>query len=279
MCEVSLGHLPLRKRCFLLLSPGGGDAEVIREFDTDKKAFVADGFELPEANSSMTWNDENTVYVGTDFGASSLTKSGYPRFSKEWQRGAAIASATTIIEARFGDDGVTCDRDFVHEPNRDVCTQEMDCKQHEVTLLVDGKWSKIDVWMWLEGLPIPSTLIARSYESQTMAKQSPSFFDAATMGVKQQFATSKDGTKIPYFEIAKKNRAGPVPTIIRAYGGFDISINANYVAKLGSAWVDRGGGYGQANLRGGGEYGPAWHEAVMKRKRLTTTWPPCPETS
>src|SRR5690606_15828137 len=78
---------PLRKRCLVQLSKGGGDAAVVREFDVDKKAFVKDGFVLPEAKTLVGWKDADTIYVGTDFGPGTLTKAGYPRLAKEWKRG------------------------------------------------------------------------------------------------------------------------------------------------------------------------------------------------
>ena len=74
---------PQYRRCIILLSRGGADATVAREFDTVAKVFVEGGFALPEAKSSLGWKDENTLWVGTDFGDGSLTTSGYPRLSKE----------------------------------------------------------------------------------------------------------------------------------------------------------------------------------------------------
>jgi prolyl oligopeptidase len=85
--------------------------------------------------------------------------------------------------------------------------------------------------------------------------------------VTQHFATSKDGTKIPYSEVGPKDRTGPVPTLLEAYGGFEISLTPGYSPSDGAAWIERGGVYVQANLRGGGEYGPAWHDAAMKHHR------------
>ncbi len=126
-----------------------------------------------------------------------------------------------------------------------------------------------DAWMWVEDFTQPSALelLHTNGLKREPLKKKPSFFEASGLEVTQHFATSKDGTKIPYFEIAKKGRAGAGPTLLEAYGGFEISLTAYYNAGVGAAWLERGGTYVQANLRGGGEYGPAWHEAAMKHHR------------
>ena len=136
--------LPARKKCLLRLSRGGGDAEVIREFDIDKKAFVAGGFELKEGKSTVAWKDENTIYVGTDFGEGSLTRPGYPRISKEWKRGTPLGAAKTIFEGTVNDNGVGCLRDSTHEPKRDLCAREIDFEHTEVSVLVKDAYVKLD---------------------------------------------------------------------------------------------------------------------------------------
>jgi prolyl oligopeptidase PreP (S9A serine peptidase family) len=92
-------HGPDYRRCLVSLSRGGADATVVREFDTVDKRFVAKGFELPEAKSSVDWLDADTVYVATDFGPGSLSEAGYPRIIKRWRRGQALADAVTVFEA------------------------------------------------------------------------------------------------------------------------------------------------------------------------------------
>jgi len=100
-------------------------------------------------------------------------------------------------------------------------------------------------------------------------KHSPSFFDASKFAVSQHFATSKDGTKVPYFEIAPKamKADGTNPTLVYGYGGFEIPLQPMYSAGVGRAWLEKGGVYVVANIRGGGEYGPAWHQAALKANR------------
>jgi prolyl oligopeptidase len=96
---------PAYNRCLVSLSRGGADAKVVREFDVATRTFVKDGFTLPEAKSSVDWLDINTVFVGTDFGPGSMTKSGYPRVIKVWKRGTPLVEATTVFEGQESDVG------------------------------------------------------------------------------------------------------------------------------------------------------------------------------
>lgn len=384
---------PLRRKCLVRLSKGGGDAAIVREFDVDKKAFVTNGFTLPAAKSRVFWKDEDTLFVATDFGADSLTKAGYPRIVKEWKRGTPLTAATQIFEARETDISGSCQRDFDHDRKRDFCVRAIDFERSEMFLAKDGKYVRIDkpddaevdtwddelllrlrsdwivgtppvaykkgalliakldpfmkgdrkfqvlfeptassslsewtwtksrlflnvltdvkhqvigftrkagdtgpsrwtgtpikenagaisveafdqnrsddVWLWLEDFIAPPSLVlfTPATNKREALKQNPSFFEAKNLAVAQHFATSKDGTKVPYFEIGAKDRKGPAPTVLDAYGGFEISILPSYSGVHGAAWLERGGVYVQANLRGGGEYGPSWHEAAMKHNR------------
>jgi len=94
-------------------------------------------------------------------------------------------------------------------------------------------------------------------------------FDARGMRVEQRFASSKDGTRVPYFVVwppgAKPDAANP--TLLYGYGGFEITLNPSYSGALGRAWYRRGGVYVLANIRGGGEFGPAWHQSALKERR------------
>ncbi len=100
-------------------------------------------------------------------------------------------------------------------------------------------------------------------------KASPAFFTADGMTVAQHEAASKDGTKIPYFVVMPRGfqANGANPTLLDGYGGFEVPMLPDYSAMTGSAWVERGGVYVLANLRGGGEFGPKWHQAVLKENR------------
>ena len=100
-------------------------------------------------------------------------------------------------------------------------------------------------------------------------KTLPARFDASRLQVEQKEATSKDGTKIPYFLVSQKGAKpdGSAPTLLHAYGGFQISKLPVYDPLIGKLWLERGGSYAVANIRGGGEFGPAWHEAALKANR------------
>lgn len=100
-------------------------------------------------------------------------------------------------------------------------------------------------------------------------KSLPAFFKTDGLEITQHEATSKDGTKIPYFQVSPKGMAlnGSNPTLLYGYGGFEISMLPSYSAGVGAAWLERGGVYVLANIRGGGEFGPTWHEAARKAHR------------
>ena len=384
---------PLKKRCLVTLSKGGGDADIMRELDVDKKDFVKDGFTLPAAKSRVAWIDENTLFVATDFGPGSLSESGYPLIVKEWKRGTPLSAAVQVFQAKNPDIEGRCERDFDHDKKRDICTIELDFERNEKYWRRDGKlvkiekpddadsdtwddelliklrsdwttgspavtfkkgsflvtdlegfmrgerkfqvlfeptastsfaawtgtktrlyvntlhdvknevlafsrkpgdhsvtrWTKTpveeksrsisvspydfdrsdDLWLTVEDFTVPSSLALWNPKTnkREQLKQTPAFFDASNIEAIQHFATSKDGTKIPYTEMRQKGQTGPTPTVLEAYGGFEISLSPRYSATAGAAWVSRGGVYVLANLRGGGEYGPQWHNAALKQNR------------
>ena len=100
-------------------------------------------------------------------------------------------------------------------------------------------------------------------------KSMPEFFDTDGLAVSQHEAVSKDGTRIPYFEVRRADLEldGSAPTLLYAYGGFEISLTPGYSATRGAGWLEKGGVYVQANIRGGGEFGPKWHQAALKENR------------
>jgi prolyl oligopeptidase len=123
----------------------------------------------------------------------------------------------------------------------------------------------------VSGFLTPSTLYLADVAAGAVkpVKSLPAKFDASRDVVEQLEATSSDGTKIPYFVVHRKDIAydGSTPTLMTAYGGFQISETPNYNATTGKLWLERGGAYVLANIRGGGEFGPAWHEAGLTTKR------------
>ncbi len=385
---------PDYKRCLVSLSPGGTDADIVREWDRSTKSFVDGGFTLPQAKSSVTWENADTLLVATDYGAGSMTASGYPRIVKRWKRGTPLASAETLAEGEAEDVGMnvfaltdgdkrwpmisrgktfyTADiklpssdtsryistivpdtasvRDVIDGQlviflNQDwgaipagslvtlsLADMAADRQVKIVTAMsptkaqaiedvsatdnilwvkalddVEGKlfalrrdadsgeWTKLEVPLaanatvaiagtvgkrdivlaTAETMLTPPTLYAVSEAKAPQAVQSlPATFDASAMTVEKRFATSKDGTKIPYFLARKKGATGPVPALVHAYGGFRAAQTPGYLTgqpyragPLGLFWVEDGNAYVLANIRGGGEYGPAWHQAALREKR------------
>jgi prolyl oligopeptidase len=119
-----------------------------------------------------------------------------------------------------------------------------------------------------ESYLVPPTLYHDTGDNHPMAlKQLPARFDASGLTMAQFEATSRDGTKIPYFVVRAKNLTGPAPTVLYGYGGFEISMTPGYSANFGKLWLTKGGVYAIANIRGGGEFGPAWHDAALKTNR------------
>lgn len=132
-----------------------------------------------------------------------------------------------------------------------------------------------DVWLYTTDYLTPTTLsLVRLGESgpnepPQALKSTPVFFDASTSVVEQHFATSDDGTRVPYFVVRPEDLPydGTAPTLLYGYGGFEISLTPAYSGATGRAWVERGGVYVVANIRGGGEYGPSWHQAALRENR------------
>ena len=380
---------PAFVRCMVSLSPGGSDASVEREFDTGTKGFVPGGFTLPEAKSRVAWRDEDTLWVGTDFGPGSLTASGYPRIVKLWKRGTPLSSARTIFEGKsedvassgtseilsdgrydivtrvpafFRQESFLClgdrlvkldlpgdsrlraffrDRilfslrsdwtaggktyragsllaggvdDFLRgarvfevlfEPSERVSLASVDRTRDRVLIqtldnvhsritalsLEGGAWKRSEVrtpgvgtatlqassdltesffYEYQDFLTPVSLWLSQGAGEPARVKTMPAFFDAKGVKTEQFEATSKDGTKIPYFVVLPKGfkADGTAPTLLHGYGGFEISQVPRYSGVVGSAWLARGGVYVEANIRGGGEFGPAWHMAAVKEKHV-----------
>ena len=117
----------------------------------------------------------------------------------------------------------------------------------------------------------PTTLYLGNVGSQPeQLKQLSAQFDASGLTVSQHFATSQDGTQVPYFMVAPTDLPldGSTPTLLYGYGGFEISLTPGYNPSVGRAWLEAGRVYVVANIRGGGEYGPRWHQAALKQNRL-----------
>lgn len=386
---------PAQEICLVNLSPGGGDAHMVREFNTKSLSFVEDGFYLPTAKSSASWIDENHLYVGTDFGPGSMTDSGYPRIQKIWQRGTDLSEAKTVLEVdkqsvsasarHFSGDKQSIDLlveglsfwtrkysqyidgkvvplnlpetasvidvidgQLVVKLQKDwefnqkfyklgsvlliepallrgekgaltVLVKQTDnaivedvivtakgilvISLQDVKSVVDfyekqqGKWqsrrvklpntgqiaietsddSSGEFFVRFEDFLTPPTLYSVNENLDVkVALQQSATFDGSKFMVKQYFANSKDGTRVPYFVVMNKNTRfdGKNPTHIFAYGGFRASLTPSYSGSYedlngayGKMWLERGGVFVLANIRGGGEYGPAWHSAALLENR------------
>lgn len=145
---------------------------------------------------------------------------------------------------------------------------------------VDSEESN-DVWIVTTDYLTPTTLLRASVDEVLAAheagavpvlsvlKSMPAFFDSEDYVVAQDFAPSDDGTRVPYFVVHRKDIEldGTTPTLLYGYGGFEISMTPGYSGALGRGWLERGGAYVVANIRGGGEYGPRWHQSALKENR------------
>ncbi len=381
---------PDNKRCLIALSRGGADADVTREFDLATKTWVEGGFFRPEAKGGLQWIDRDTVYVFTDFGAGSMTSSGYPRIVKEWKRGTPLDQARVVYEGQANDMYIAAThdhtpgfpRDFVSRTlafyNDELYLRDADGKLHKVdapnsanksvhrewlllelrdpysaggqtfaagsliatrfddfmagkrdftvlfapsenTSLAGFSWTRhhlvlnvlddvknrlsvltpgdkgwkhseftgapgfgtlavsaVDedesdaVWLTATDYLTPTTLsLAQVGERPEVLKTMPVFFDGSNNLIEQHFATSKDGTRVPYFLVRPKDLKldGKAPTLLYGYGGFEISLTPAYSGSVGKGWLEKGGVYAVANIRGGGEYGPRWHQAALKANR------------
>ena len=131
-------------------------------------------------------------------------------------------------------------------------------------------------WMTAAGYTNPTSLLMvdaslerpSPTEHFTLVRRLPVMFDASHLDVSQHFCKSLDGTSVPYWMVRDRRHADkPGPTLLYGYGGFEVSLLPSYSAVVGVGWLERGFTYVVANIRGGGEYGPAWHQAALKEKR------------
>ncbi len=372
--------------CLVSLSDGGKDATTYREYDLATRSFVRNGFTLPEAKSGVTWLDRNTLIVATDWGAGTMTESGYPFVVKRWTRGTPLSSATEIMRGAVTDvgvfggvlqdtdgrrvpiavqattffestnfrlDGATPQR--INLPPKSsiqgvyqdhlIATLQEEWRGHPQGALIAYPLSETgsenpritvlfapNARQSIEGVSIThDAIIVAGYEnvrgrllriarngggwatttialpengSVTMAGSSPTEsrafavfedfltpdtlyaleanatraralrslpaqFDASPYVSEQYEAVSADGTRVPYFVLRRRDIEfnGQNPTLLEAYGGFQVSNTPAYSPNIGKLWLDRGGVYVLANIRGGGEFGPAWHQAGLRTHR------------
>jgi prolyl oligopeptidase len=383
---------PDHRRGLVILSRGGADASVVREFDLEVRAFVTDGFVLPEAKSSANWADADTLYVASPLGDGHATTSGYARKVRRWRRGTPFADAQTIFEGRASDvsvyvsvdheqgferafvgrrfaffdtevfqvtaDGLrridvptdafwdahrewltvrlrspwkpkdrefsadsliairfdsfmAGDRDFdlLFEPSERRTISDYSWARDRLAIsILDNMRTQISMaepsaagWtftplpgvaetesarIWCMGdeggkssenfllmrdsfLEPPSLSIVAPGQVTELLKQPPPRFSADGLTVTQHEALADDSVRIPYFQVSRKDLPfdGRTPTILYGYGGFLISLLPGYHAGVGKAWLEHGGVYVVANIRGGGEFGSAWHNAGIREHK------------
>jgi len=380
--------------CVAVLSNGGEDATTAREFNLKQAKFVSGGFVLDHSKQSIDWQDKDTLLVARDWGAGTLTNSGYPFVVKRWKRGTPLESATEVFRGQPTDelsssanvihdaDGhalVTYDRgvtfftserfietpkglqqlaipskaslagmidgrllihtreewkpatgqtipagslvevklaDVLRDPGhlnpqvvfaptqREFLQATRVTPHHLLLTTLDNVQGRAYLYSpaakgWTSkrlelpensaigivstdlnssryvlsatGFLTPTTLYLGDAATGSLKaiKTAPARFDASKDEVEQFFATSRDGIKVPYFVVHPKGMKldGSNPTLLTAYGGFEVSQTPQYNAVTGKLWLEKGGVYVLANIRGGGEFGPAWHEAGLKTKR------------
>ena len=380
------GVLPeTHDRAIVRLSRGGGDAVVLREFDLPSRAFVTDGFALPEAKGGVDWIDRDTLLLSSAYGPGMATASGYSRTVRLWRRGTDPLAAGVICAAGPDSMAMWGSVDREHPARQLVFTEQRDFIRSEIwTGDAGGKQRRIDLpqdfwriwsrdWLavrprtdwtaggithkagtllgiglaaflagardfrvlftpgarrsiqgfffaqerlilqvlddlrpvslvvtpaedWaqapLAGLPAlgtvsvwpldeaeeesdgtllalaqdpltpPTLLLTRAGpEAPAVLKRAPQAFDPAGLIVSRHEALSADGTRIPYVQVGPPGETGDAPVHLYGYGGFEVSELPYYRAGVGKLWLERGGTGVVATLRGGGEFGPEWHEA------------------
>jgi prolyl oligopeptidase len=149
--------------------------------------------------------------------------------------------------------------------------KKLDVPDNQTVSIISTNWSDDRFFLSLDGFLTPPSLLLGDAAAGTLkeAKTMPPRFDASADVVEQLTAVSKDGTKVPYFVVRRKDLRydGANPTLLTAYGGFQLSSTPSYSPIDGKLWLERGGVFVLANIRGGGEFGPAWHEAGLKTHR------------
>jgi prolyl oligopeptidase len=178
---------------------------------------------------------------------------------------AAVSENVTGQLMRFRFDGVDEERTRVWKSTR------LEVPQNSAVGLGDSSKASGRIFVSTQGFLTPPSLgvLDVAAGAQTPLRAAPPKFDASTHVVEQLEATSSDGTKIPYFVVMPRGlrRDGSAPTILFGYGGFQVSFPPAYKPEMGKLWLENGGVFVQANIRGGGEFGPAWHQAALKENR------------
>ena len=188
--------------------------------------------------------------------------------AQEFEQGVSITRNHLLITTLEHVQG----RAYEYSRNKAGWTRrKLNIPDNQTVNIVTTNTSDDKFFLSLTGFLTPSSLELGDAASGDLklAKTLPAQFDASKDAVEQLEAASTDGTKIPYFVVHRKDLKydGSNPTLLNAYGGFQISMTPNYSGVLGKLWLEQGGVFVVANIRGGGEFGPAWHEAGLKTNR------------
>jgi len=180
-----------------------------------------------------------------------------------------VATGRDAVYAAIFENVVGSIRAFRFDASKDAWTgTKLDLPPAGSTHIVSTNDDGPEAQFRFESFLIPNTLYADDGSDHPKAiKSAPSRFDARGLVTEQHEAVSTDGEKIPYFVVRKAASAGSQPTILYGYGGFEISQTPRYWESVGKIWLARGGALAVANIRGGGEFGPAWHDAALKANR------------
>jgi len=163
---------------------------------------------------------------------------------------------------------------FHHSDKNDWSDTTLDLPKGGSTTVVSADDWGMGALFTYESFLVPPTLFEDTGDGKPNAiKSQAPLFDASGMVSEQFWVTSNDGVKVPYFLIHKKGLSHDVPTILYSYGGFELSLTPWYwndghrPLDAGQVWLSKGGAIAVANIRGGGEFGPAWHQAALKANR------------
>ena len=180
-----------------------------------------------------------------------------------------VSAGRDAVYAAIYDNVVGSVHSFRFDPGKNIWREtKLDLPGGGATHIVTTNDYGPEAQFRFESFLTPTTLYADNGNDRPRAiKSLPARFDASGLSTTQHEATSRDGTKIPYFVVAPEGASGPRPTLLYGYGGFEISQTPWYWANAGRLWLEKGGSIAVANIRGGGEFGPAWHDAAGKIHR------------
>lgn len=181
--------------------------------------------------------------------------------------GSLGATANTVL-AVINDNVVSQLHAFSFDAERGWVSRRLDAPDNASIRVVTTDDQSDLAYVVVSGFLEPETLYRVTPDlALEPAKAAPAWFDAEGMLVEQREAESADGTMIPYFIVRRADIEGPQPTLLYAYGGFQVSQTPGYSGVRGRLWLEQGGTYVLANIRGGGEFGPAWHQAGLRTER------------